>query len=185
MTMKKKYQIAVVCPAGVEEYPKGKAPEAFVYDACEAIGYALAKKGVIVVTGGKSGGMERAAKGAKRGKGTTIGVVKGKDRFTSNDYTDVEVISGMTADGFDEFLLVTMCDGIVVVGGGAGTLEEITIAYRNKKPIVALAGTGGWAEKVAGTYLDERNKVQVQVATSVTDAVKKILAAVAHHTTSS
>jgi uncharacterized protein (TIGR00725 family) len=173
--MNKKLQIAVVCPAGKEEYPAGKTSKDFVYDLCEEVGFLLAKVGVVVITGGKSGGMERASKGAKKASGLTIGIVKGKDRFTSNPFVDVEVISGMTADGFDEFLLVNMSDALIVVGGGAGTLEEITLAYRNCKPIVAIKGTGGWADKTAGTFLDERKKIKVQEARNPEEAVKMTL----------
>jgi len=65
--------------------------------------------------------MEAAARGAKRSGGVTVGVIKGEDRYKSNDFTDVEVVSGMSADGFDEFLIVAMCDGLIALGGGAGT----------------------------------------------------------------
>lgn len=151
-----------------------------VYKLAEEVGFLLGKAGAVVVTGGKSGVMESAARGAKKAGGTTVGVVKGKQRLTSNDYTDVEVLSGMSADGMDELLIVTMCDALIVVGGGAGTLEEISIAYRNKKPVVALSKTGGWAAKVASQYLDERKLVKILVAKTPVDAVKKAIKATHH-----
>lgn len=190
MKKNKQFQIGVIGPAGPQEYPKGKAPDPNTYALAEEVGRSLAKKNCIVVTGGKSGVMESAARGAKRAGGMTVGVVKGKIRGTSNPYIDVEVLSGMSADGFDEFLVVTMCDGLILLGGGAGTLEEITIAYRNKKPVVAIKGTGGWADKLAGTALDERSLSPIISAQTPRDAVEKLLRAIraknrVHHRTPS
>ena len=125
--------------------------------------------------GGKGGIMESAAIGAKKANGMTVGVIKGSQRFRSNNFTDVEIISGMAADGFDEFLLVNMCDVLITIGGGAGTLEEIVIAYRNKKPIIALKKTGGWADKTIPEYLDERETVKVCAVKSPEEAVEKAM----------
>lgn len=171
----KKMQIGVIGYAGREEYPKNNVPPQRVYKAAERVGFLLARSGAIVVTGGKSGVMESATRGAKKAGGITVGVIKGNERFLSNKFTDVEILTGMTADGFDEFMLVTMSDALITIGGGAGTLEEITIAYRNNKPIIALENTGGWANKIAGTYLDERKKVRIIPASTPEDAVKMAL----------
>ena len=172
--MKKKLQIGVIGFAGPEEYPKNAVPPARIYTAAEAVGFLLAKKGAIVITGGKSGVMESAAKGARKAGGITVGVVKGRTRFLSNAFTDIEVLTGAAADGFDEFALVTMCDAFIVIGGGAGTLEEIAIAYRNGKPIVALENTGGWAEALAGTFLDDRKRIKISTAKDPKDAVAQM-----------
>ena len=175
MKNSKKLQIGVIGYAGIEEYPKDKAPKKEIYKAAEQVGFLLAKKGVIVVTGGKGGIMESAAIGAKKAKGITVGVIKGNQRFRSNNFTDVEILSGMAADGFDEFLLVNMCDVLITIGGGAGTLEEIVIAYRNKKPIIALEKTGGWTDKTIGKFLDERETIKVESARTPEEAVKKAI----------
>ncbi len=167
----KKLQIGVIGSAGLDDYMGAAGATGKMQKQAELVGSFLAKNGAIVVTGGKIGIMEYAAKGAKKYKGTTIGVVKGIKRFTSNKYTDVEVVSGMEADGFDEFLLVTMCDALIVIGGGAGTLEEIAIAYRNNKPIIVLEGSGGWGEKLKNSYLDERNRVKILTVKSAREAV--------------
>lgn len=171
----KRFQIGVICPAGPEEYPKGMAPKDAVYEACEIVGKLLARRGVIVVTGGKSGGMEAAARGAKSEGGLTVGVISGGERFTSNSFTDVEFVSSASLAGLDEFFLVSMCDGIIAVGGGAGTLEELTIAYRNKKPIVLLRGSGGWADRLSEPYLDERRLIEAHFANTPEEAVEMLM----------
>jgi uncharacterized protein (TIGR00725 family) len=174
--MNKKLQIGVIGSAGREEYLKGNggSTDEMLLKAKE-VGSLLAKKGAIVVTGGKSGIMEAAAKGAKENNGLAIGVIKGSKRFTSNAYTDIEVLTGMAADGFDELMLVLMCDALIVIGGGAGTLEELAIAYRNNKPIVGLKNSGGWSDKVIGTFLDERETVLVETAEQPEEAVEKAI----------
>ncbi len=171
----KKLQIGVIGYAGIEEYSKIKAPKQEIYKMAEQVGFLLAQKGVIVITGGKGGVMESAALGAKNANGTTIGIVKGRQRFTSNDFIDIEVLTGMAADGFDEFMLVMMCDAVITIGGGAGTLEEIAIAYRNKKPIIALEKTGGWADKTILDCLDERETIKVVATKTPQEAVQKAI----------
>jgi uncharacterized protein (TIGR00725 family) len=171
----KKLQIGVIGSAGKDDYKNNGAADEKMIMAAEEIGKLLAEAGAIVVTGGKDGIMEAAAKGSKLAGGITVGVIKGKDRFHSNNYTDIEIISGMIADGFDELTLVLMCDSLIVIGGGAGTLQEITVAYRNNKPIIALDYLEGWGEKLAGKYLDERKKIFIQSAKTPAEAVKLVL----------
>lgn len=55
-------------------------------------------------------------------------------------------------------MLVSSCDAIIAIGGGSGTLNEITVAYQKKIPIFVMKGTGGWADKLADQYLDDRYK---------------------------
>ena len=169
----KKFQIGVIGYAGPEEYPSNNAPKKSIYKIAEDVGFFIAQKGAVVVTGGKSGVMEFATRGAKKAGGITIGVVKGKKRFTSNKFTDIEFITGMESDGMDEIFIVNMCDAFIVIGGGAGTLQEISVAYRNKKPIIIIKDTGGWADKINSNYLDERKTVNIQIALNAKDAVKK------------
>lgn len=169
---KRKLQIGVIGYAGQTEYPSNSIKKD-IYKIAEAIGFLVAQKGAVVVTGGKGGVMESAASGARNADGVTVGVIKGKKRFESNKFTDIEVLTGMESDGFDEFVLVSMCDALIVLGGGAGTLEEITIAYRNKKPMIAVRGTGGWADKMVGNYLDERKIIKIESASTPEEAVEK------------
>lgn len=173
--MNKKFQVAVIGYAGKEEYKgSGGASKKLMHQA-EEIGKRLALSGVIVVTGGKSGIMLAAAKGAKGASGITVGIVKGNNRFVSNSYIDVEVITGMVADGMDELLITLMADAFIVLGGGAGTLQEIALAYRNDKPIVVLEGSGGWAQRVQDEYLDERKRLRIISVKTPREAVQKIL----------
>ena len=165
--------------AGVAEYSLGGGASTETMALARNIGSLLAKRGVVVVTGGKSGIMEAAAEGAKSSGGTTVGVVSGGKRFTSNAFTDIEIPTGMSAPGYDELLLVLMCDALVVLGGGAGTLEEIAIAYRNGKPVILLEGVEGWGtDLISREYLDFRQSIKFGKAATPVEAVEKVISAV-------
>lgn len=179
------FQIGIIGPASPTEYPRGGGATPLIEKLAYETAAELARRGALVVTGGKSGVMNAAARGAKENNGVTIGVVKGPNRRTSNQYTDIEVISGMAANGFDELLLINMCDAVIAIGGGAGTLEEIAIAYRNNIPIVALASNSkGWGDRLAGTYIDERKNLKIVKAASPASAARKACALALHNTSS-
>ena len=73
-------------------------------------------------------------------------------------YTDVIINTWMQRWWWREFVLVSSCDAIIVIGGGSGTLNEITVAYQKKIPIVVIEWTWWWADKLKNQYLDERYK---------------------------
>lgn len=171
--MKKKLQIGVIGSAGWEEYPKTK-PEKRIYNLAFEVGKLIAKNNSILICGGKGGIMLEAAKGAKKLKGITVGVVSGSKRFESNKFIDVEVVSGIT-NFSEESMLISMCDGIISIGGGAGTLQELTLAYRSRKPVVILKNTGGWSEKIADSFLDEREKIKFDLAATPEEAFSILL----------
>jgi len=175
----RKIQIGVIGSAGQDDYKNNCGASEEMIIIAKEVGKLLAKANAVVVTGGKDGIMEAAARGAKIAGGLTVGVIKGRDRFMSNQYIDIEVLSGMIADGFDELTLVLMCDALIVIGGGAGTLQEIAIAYRNNKPIVVIDYLGGWGKKLAGEYLDERKKVIIKSAKNPNEAVNLVLSEIA------
>jgi uncharacterized protein (TIGR00725 family) len=78
---------------------------------------------------------------------------------------------GLTRD----FLNALSADGVIVIGGGSGTLSEICAAYMYKKPIVALKNSGGIASKYADGYLDHRKNVKIVGVETPQQAIKYIL----------
>ena len=169
-----KLQIAVIGSAGPEEYEYVK-PNEKMYEIAEKLGDDLAKKNCIVLTGSKGGIMVAAAKGAKKAGGITAGEVSGINRGTANKYVDVEIVTGDSAfRGPSQ--LIGMCDGVIAIGGGAGTLQELAVAYRLRKPVVLITGYGGWVDKIAEMdYMDERQSIRFLAVSSVEDAVDKLL----------
>jgi uncharacterized protein (TIGR00725 family) len=105
----------------------------------------------------------------------------GKGLESFDDNADAIITSGSERGGGRELALVLSCDAIITIGGGSGTLNEITIAYQAGIPIVALVNTGGWSDKLAGTYLDDRKRIKIEPAKTPKDAVKKVIELVSHH----
>ena len=104
--------------------------------SAEAVGHALATRGAVVVCGGLGGAMEAACRGAKRGGGTTVGILPGSDRGAANDYVDVAVPTGL-AEGRNA-LVVRAADAVIALAGAYGTLSEIALALRAGTPVVGL-----------------------------------------------
>jgi hypothetical protein len=124
------------------------------YRTAYQIGMEVAKRGAVLVTGGLGGVMEAASHGAKDGGGFVIGIIPQDEKAEANMYCDAVIATGL---GFArDFLTAFSADAIIVVEGGAGTLIEVAAAYQKKIPIIAIRGTGGTAERIIDTYLDDR-----------------------------
>lgn len=142
--------------------------------AAEEVGRLLAEAGAVVVSGGLSGVMEAVSRGAKRAGGLTIGILPGFDKRDANPYVDIAFTTGM---GFMRNTLnVRVADAVIMVSGGIGTLNELTVAYEDK-PTVILEGTGGWADRMRsvaykGVHLDEAGRKVLRYAKTPTEAVE-------------
>ncbi len=115
----------------------------------------------------------QAAKGAKEAGGLTVGVTygKGKDIWEQESITDVLIVTGLERGGGREFVLVNSCDAVIAISGGSGTLTEMAIAYQSNIPIIAMENTGGWAQRLSGSFIDERKRLKVEVASTAKEAV--------------
>ena len=142
--------------------------EKIAYDA----GKEIAQSGSVLITGGLGGVMKAASHGAKDSGGLTIGIIPQDDSSLANEFCDIVIPSGMGLSR--DFLNALSADGVVVVGGGSGTLSEICAAYMYKKPI-AIKNSGGMATKYADQYLDHRENVKIVGFDSPKDAVDYIL----------
>jgi hypothetical protein len=146
------------------------------YDIAYSVGKEIAKRGVVLLTGGLGGVMEAACKGAHDNNGTAIGIIPFEDFADANKYCDIIICTGI---GYArDFVTAYSADGVIIVGGGIGTLMEAGAAYLKKKPVVAIVGSGGIADRYAGEYLDERKRVKILKAKTVKDAVAKILVSI-------
>ena len=136
-------------------------------------GMEVAKSGAVLITGGLEGVMKAACHGAKDAGGLTVGIIPQNDSSFANEYCDIVIPSGMGLAR--DFLNALSADGVIMIGGGSGTLSETCAAYMYKKPIVALKNSGGMAEKYADQYLDHRKNVLIMGVSSPKEAVRVIL----------
>ena len=107
------------------------------------LGNEIAKLDLAVLCGGGSGVMQAVAKGAKKANGLTIAILKGtslKDTYI-NPYIDIPIFTGMN----DARNYINVCSSNVVVAmtGRFGTLSEIALAKKIKKPVICFSA---WQE---------------------------------------
>jgi uncharacterized protein (TIGR00725 family) len=101
------------------------------YRAAQDAGYLIAGNHETLVCGGLGGVMEAACRGAKEQGGTTVGIVP--DTGDGNPYLDVVIRSDM--GHARNVLVVQSADAVIAIGGKYGTLSEIAIALKQKKPV--------------------------------------------------
>ena len=138
-----------------------------------AVGFEVAKSDSILITGGLGGVMRAASHGAKDAGGITVGIIPQDDSSLANEFCDIIIPSGIGL--MRDFLNALSADGVIVVGGGSGTLSEICAAYMYKKPIAALKNSGGIASKYADQYIDHRKNVKIVGVETPKQAIKYIL----------
>jgi uncharacterized protein (TIGR00725 family) len=126
-----------------------------LYARAESLGQELCDQGFRVVTGGLGGVMEAACRGARRSSawraGATIGVLPGHDPAAANPFVDIAVPTGL---GHGRNLVIAHSEAVIGLGGGAGTLSELALAWIHGRLVIAFRGVG-WSGRLAGTRIDE------------------------------
>ncbi len=74
-------------------------------------------------------------------------------------YIDVVIPCGLNRWWWREFVLASSCDVVIMIAGGAWTLNEMSVAYQKSTPIIAFQDTWWRSARIANTYIDERKKV--------------------------
>ena len=101
----------------------------------ERVGAAAAGAGWVVLTGGGSGVMEAASRGAIEAGGLTIGVLPtaGPGGGYPNAWVRLPIYTGSgSARNAFNVLSAKLC---IAIGGGPGTLSEIALAMKSGKPV--------------------------------------------------
>jgi len=141
--------------------------------AAYEIGFEIAKSGSVLITGGLGGVMTAAAHGSQDANGFCIGIIPQNDASEANEFCDVVIPTGMGLAR--DFLNALSADGVIVVGGGSGTLSEICAAYMYRKPIVAIRNLGGTVEPFIDGFIDGRQNVKIIGVDTPQEAVKRTL----------
>ncbi|MCE7927747.1 MAG: TIGR00725 family protein [Dehalococcoidia bacterium] len=103
-------------------------------------GLEIARRGHVLICGGRQGVMREACRGARNGGGHTIGILPGEDRSDMNEFVEFPIVTGM---GFARNTIIARtADALVAIGGRYGTLSEIAFAFISGRPV---AGIGTWA----------------------------------------
>jgi len=143
--------------------------EKLAYD----VGVEIAKSDSVLITGGLGGVMAAASHGAHDANGLTVGIIPQDDPTMANEFCDIVVPTGMGLSR--DFLNALTADGVIIVGGGSGTLSEVCAAYMYKKPMVAIRNIKSSVEPYIDGFLDHRENIKIIGVDTPQDAVKKIL----------
>jgi hypothetical protein len=142
--------------------------------AAERLGQLIAESGAITFFGAEKDmdSLSTAAcRGAKSKGGLTVGVTYGKGKDIVEQDADIIIPTGLDRGGGREFVLTLACDAVISISGGSGTINELAVAYQADIPMIALKGYGGWSDKMADQYFDERNRRKVLGASTPEEAV--------------
>ncbi|MDO8655724.1 MAG: protein containing YHS domain protein, partial [Nanoarchaeota archaeon] len=127
-------------------------PEAL--DAAYRIGKEIAKDGATLITGGTTGIPYQAAQGAKEVGGVSVGISPAVNRkehvekFSKpTDAYDILIFTGMGYAGRNP-INIRSCDGIIYIGGEAGTLNEFTNGLYEARVLGVLEGIGGITDRI-------------------------------------
>lgn len=145
-----RYQICVSGAARGDSVEVGK-------ELAAAVAREIVRRGHLVVTGATRGLPYAAAKAAKLEGGrdiTSIGFSPAASRLAHVkkyqlplDAFDTVIFTGFEYTGRN-LLLVRSSDAVVMIGGRIGTLNELTIAIEERKPIGVMLGSGGMTDEV-------------------------------------
>ena len=115
----------------------GDSPPQTALPLAEDAGREIARRGHVLVCGGRGGVMEAACRGAREAGGHTIGILSGPDRGDANAYVEFPIVTNL---GYARNAVVALsADALIAVDGSYGTLSEIALALVYGKPVIGLA----------------------------------------------
>lgn len=100
------------------------------------VGCEIAKRGYILLSGGKEGVMEAACRGAKENNGLTVGIIPEIHPDHGNKHLDIIIPTGINFSR--NYIVQNSGEAIIMIGGSYGTLSELAYALQFGRKIVAL-----------------------------------------------
>lgn len=138
-------------------------------DAAQALGSAIAKRKLTLLTGATTGLIYEVGKAARNNGGLHLGISPGSsrhehlERYKLPDDACGEIIfTGFGLKGRN-VVLVRSCDIVIFISGGMGSLNEFTIAHDEGRVIGCLTGTGGVADNAEYLLLNFSQKNEAHV----------------------
>lgn len=129
-------------------------PGSAAYELAAAAGAALARLGITVVSGCGSPATRVAAERAVAAGGLVVSIVP-PDEMPPADWPATVVIPCGMGDARN-LLMALAGDACIVIGGRAGTISEVCLAWLHKRPLLPLVGCGGWSDDLPANPPDER-----------------------------
>ncbi|GAW93335.1 TIGR00725 family protein [Calderihabitans maritimus] len=137
-------------------------------ETARQVGREIARRGAVLICGGRGGVMEAAARGAREAGGIAIGILPGNNRKEGNCYLHIAIATGL-GDARNAVIART-CDVLIAISGGYGTLSEIGLGLKMGKPVVGL---NTWQ-----LFKEDKCIEDIIIAHSPQEAVEKAITAV-------
>ena len=149
--------------------PKSRAPQVCILGSAEPgsaayqlagdAGELLAQLGITVVSGCGSPATRVAAERALAAGGQVVSIIPSDDIDLQDWPCSVLIPCGM---GDARNLLMALAgDACLVIGGRAGTISEVCLAWLHRRPLLPLTGCGGWSDQLERNPPDERGNSRI------------------------
>jgi len=137
-----------VCVLGSAE------PGSSAFELAGEAGALLARLGITLVSGCGSPATRVAAERAMASGGLVVSIIP-PDHMPPADWPATVVIPSGMGDARN-LLMALAGDACIVIGGRAGTISEVCLAWLYKRPLLPLVGHGGWSDALPANPPDER-----------------------------
>ena len=155
-----------VCVLGSAE------PGSPAYALAGAAGELLARLGITLVSGCGSPATRAAAEKALAAGGVVVSIVTTDDIDLKDWPCSVLIPCGM---GDARNLLMALAgDACLVIGGRAGTISEVCLAWLHHRPLLPLTGCGGWSDQLERNPPDERGNSKILSWSSVQELENRL-----------
>ena len=142
-------------------------PGSAAYELAGAAGEFLARSGITVVSGCGSPATRVAAERAIAAGGLVLSIVP-PDVMPAADWPATVVVPCGMGDARN-LLMALSGDACIVIGGRAGTISEVCLAWLHKRPLLPLTGCGGWSDGLLQNPPDERQNSPILPWASVAE----------------
>lgn len=150
-----------VCVLGSAE------PGSTAYALAAAAGELLARRRITVVSGCGSPATRVAAERAIAAGGEVVSIIP-PDSMPAADWPATVVIPCGMGDARN-LLMALAGDACIVIGGRAGTISEVCLAWLHKRPLLPLVGHGGWSNDLPAHPPDERGNSPIHPWSSLNE----------------
>ncbi len=134
-------------------------PGSRAFERAGESGALLARLGITVVSGCGSPATRIAAECAIKAGGLVLSIVP-PDQMPPADWPATIVVPCGMGDARN-LLMALSGDACIVIGGRAGTISEVCMAWLHKRPLLPLVGCGGWSNGLLDNPPDERQNSQI------------------------
>lgn len=150
-----------VCVLGSAE------PGSAAYELAGQAGRLMAGLGITVVSGCGSPATRYAAECAVAAGGQVLSIIP-EGEMPPPDWPATVVVPSGVGDARN-LLMALAGDACLVIGGRAGTISEVCLAWLHKRPLLPLTGCGGWSDQLEQNPPDERKNSPILPWSSVAE----------------